>query len=429
MSNLEKKAYDTLSFDQKEVYDLVENSKQNVFVSGQGGHGKSYLAKSLQDNKTIVMAPTGVAALNCGGITLHRALGLPVGGVPTMADFEKVPKKAIDLFGVNSPIKKIQIDELGMVRADYLHLVDMRLRKVRNNNVPFGGLQVTGFGDFFQIEPIMDELSKKHYDKKLYKSHFCFDSPSWNFKEKELTTPHRHANPEHVKLLRSIRCQDENFKDAFSDLLKISQLYEPTSSATVLCSYNNDAEYRNEVAYNRLKTQEKVYFAKESGEKFKDNETSVPKMVKLKKGARVIICANDKDESYVNGSQGYVEEMLPQSVLVRLDNGEIVSVEPFKWEKTDMIREPIGGLTRVVIGTFEQIPLKLGYAISIHKSQGLTFEDLAIDTGRGAFAHGQFYVSISRIKDLEKLQFMSKNINLSNVIVRQRVKEWYSGVN
>ena len=420
--------YETLSEDQKEVYRNVKENKINTFVSGQGGHGKSYLAKAMQDKRTVVAAPTGIAAINCGGVTIHSAFGLPIGGV-TPNDFSIVPKQMSLLFGKGSQVNQIQFDEMGMIRADYLHLIDMRLRKLKDNNIPFGGIQVTGFGDFFQIEPILDASSKEYWDKKTYKSHFCFDSPSWDFKEYELTTPHRHANHDHVNILRSIRCKDENFKDAFAELKRISQEYDPSSEATVLCNYNNDADTINLKKYSQLKGLERSYFGKVEGAPLKPTEMLVPQLIKLKVGARVIICANDMDKEYVNGDQGIVVEMDSACVYVRLDSGRTVAVKPFDWEKNEIVNEPISGLTRKTVSSYRQIPIKLGYAISVHKSQGLTFENLAIDAGKGSFAHGQFYVSISRIKNLEKLQFINKKLlSEKNVIVRQAVIDWYKGV-
>lgn len=430
-SNKEEEILRTLSVDQKEAYEFSKSGK-NVLITGSGGFGKSYLARQMQDDRTVVAAPTGVAALNAKGVTLHKMFGLPI-GLPTMRDFEKVPSKVYDMFGTNSPVNKVQIDEVGMVRSDTLHLIDKRLQKARGNKAPFGGIQIIGLGDFFQIEPILGFSEKNHFDFNTYKSVFAFDSPSWNLKEFTLTTPHRHANAKHVELLTSIRFKDENCEESLREIIKMAKPFDINEQVTMLCGFNKDAEDYNDRFYRVVKSPEKIYIAKNSGEeKYKPNEMPVADILRLKVGVKVIIKANSPDGSYVNGSVGVVKEMDDEFVVVTITEegrSRDVFVEVNKWEKYDYAKT-LNGLEKIVVGEFHQIPIKLGYAITIHASQGMTLEELCINMGRGAFSHGQLFVALSRIKNLENLRFSNpKAISVNDIIVRKEVLNWYNKLN
>jgi len=427
LSTREEDIVKTLSPDQKAIWDYRKTGK-NFAIMAPAGTGKSYLSRAMQDNSTIVVAPTGVAALNANGITAHKAFGLPI-GLPTMEDFEKLPRKMIDLFGKNSPVKAIQCDELGMIRSDMLHLIDLRLQKARGNKAPFGGIQMIGIGDFYQIEPILNNSEKKHFDFNTYKSVFAFDSPSWNFNEFTLTTAHRHANPKHVELLASIRTKDENCEAALRDIIKIAKPFNVNEQVTMLCNFNADADYYNNIFYNKIDVSEKIYRAKNYGEeKYKDNEMPVAESLRLKVGTKVIIKANDISGTYVNGSTGVVKELADDHVIVTIKEG-LESRDVFvcvnKWEKYDFVKS-LNGLQKIVVGTFEQIPIKLGYGISVHSCQGMTLEEVCINTGRGSFSHGQFFVALSRVKNLENLSFSNSSaISINDIIVRQNVIDHY----
>jgi ATP-dependent DNA helicase PIF1 len=400
---------------QQAAYDAVLRG-ENVFITGSGGNGKSYLTRALTDDHTVVCAPTGVAALNVEGTTCHKLFGLPIGLVEAK-DWHIIPKSMSTLFK-DDLIKRIIISEVGMVRADILTLIDKRLQKVKKNDKPFGGIQMIVEGDFFQLEPIVSASEYKDY-YSTYTSNFCFVSSSWNFKVYELTEPQRHANPEQYAILNKLRVGKTKVID---EIMELAEDYDDVEDTIHLCSYKKDADSINSLWYAKIKAPETQYNAFIEGN-FKSGDAPVGEVVKIKEGAKVLVCANDIWGEYVNGDRGVVKRVFPNSVLVELVDGREVQIQRFTWTAYEYVEED-GKLVKEVVGRYNQIPLLLGWAVSIHKAQGLTLDRAAIDIGKGCFAHGQLYVAISRVRDLTKLSFVSP-ISKSDVIVKKEVKEFY----
>jgi len=399
---------------QQAAYEAVLRG-ENVFITGSGGNGKSYLTRALTDESTVVCAPTGIAALNVEGVTCHKMFGLPIGLVEAK-DWHIIPRY-MQIFK-DDLIKRIIISEIGMVRADVLTLIDKRLQKVKNNTKPFGGIQMVVEGDFFQLEPIVSSAESQQYYAE-YSSNFCFVSPAWNFKVYELNEPQRHANPEHYLLLNELRVGKTK---AIDKIIALAEDYDDVEDTIHLCSYKKDADAINSMWYAKIKAPETQYRAYMEGN-FKPNDAPVAEIVKMKEGSKVLVCANDIFGQYVNGDRGIVTRVFPNSVLVQLVNGNEVQIQKFTWTAYDYVKVD-GKLTKEIVGKYTQMPLLLGWAVSVHKAQGLTLDKAAIDVGRGCFAAGQLYVAISRVRDLTNLSFVSP-ISASDLIVKKEVKEFY----
>lgn len=403
---------------QQEALEVIKSGK-SVFIFGAGGVGKSYIIKQILDDDTVLCSPTGIAALNIGGITCHSAFGLPR-EYPLLSDWGKVSKGFRDMFSKDSNIKRIIIDEAGMLRAEQLDIIDHRLKLVRKNKQPFGGLQVVLVGDFFQLEPIVTKHDKPLLEKD-YKSPFCFHSRAWNFETIELTEVVRQSDALQVELLSAIRKGTDHAAEALATIQANAQPYVNDSSTLHLCCYNQDADTINHHWYSRIVSPEKTYLAQG-----KDNGCGVSEILKLKVGTKVIICANDGENGYINGERGVVERLLSNTVEVRKDDGQLVSVVPFTWEKYKL--QKVDGRYKYVIDSiYTQFPLKMGWAISTHKAQGMTLDKAAIDVGRGCFSNGQLYVAISRLKDLNNISFVT-HVGKENIKVSEHVKEFYNSI-
>lgn len=403
---------------------------ENVFLTGSGGVGKSWVISQIVDDSTILTAPSGIAALNIGGITCHRAFGLPLGLV-TEKDYYSTPRSMQNLFSGNA-VKRIVFDEVGMIRTDYFVLISRRLQKIRGNDKPFGGIQVVFVGDFYQLEPILANHEMEFFD---YKSKFCFSSALWDFPTIELTEVKRQSNKRQVLMLNSIRKKDKHYKKALKYIQEECKPYIPDENTLHLCCYNKDANRINQNYYSQIDGIEREF--KAIFPPMWGSERPVDEVLKLKVGTKVIICQNAADGSYVNGERGTVVgfETMPdgfsEAILVERDDGSIAHVVRGAWEKYSYNKQrPIGNpdakeqLVKNVDATYQQYPIKLGWAVSIHKSQGMTLDDVAIDVGAGCFSHGQAYVALSRIKDLRNLSFV-KPMLPEDIIVNEEVKKFY----
>lgn len=379
---------------------------KNILLTAKGGAGKSFVINNVKDDNFILAAPTGIAALNIGGCTLHSLFGLPF-GVPEEKDWMSINKTCKSVFSKNDVV--LVIDEAGMINAQTLDLIDAKLKIARMNNKPFGGIQVILVGDFLQLEPILKGgIESKEYYKE-YDTPFCFGAKSFKgFEIHYLTEAMRQSDKRQVMMLDSIRMADKHCEKALDYLIKEGEDYRNSEDTLHLACYNADADMLNQYWYNKIKDEQEVVYEAQTKGNIKDKDKPVPDKLKLKVGTKVIIKANDPNlisRSYVNGQRGTVMTLNVDSVGVRLDSGGFVTVEAFTWEKYKYSRG-IKGLSKSPDGTFTQIPLRLGYSVSIHSSQGMTLEGAAIDIGRGCFSNGQLYVALSRVKDTKKLAFV-----------------------
>ena len=404
---------------QEEAIKLIE-SGVNVFLSGPGGCGKSWVIKKVTNKGTLLTAPTGAASINIGGITTHKAFALPI-GIPTTEDYLKIPSKVKKILS-SKHLKRIVIDEISLTSAMTLDMINHRLQQARGNKLLFGGVQMLVVGDFHQISPVINYKDSQLYYKQ-YDSPFAFSAKCWDFKTVQLDKNYRQGNETHVRVLSSFRKKDKWTERAIEWLGETCEPYDENKDVLTLCVYKADAERINNIHYARLANKEKQYKGITNNKKW-PCEIMVPEVVKLKEGAKVSIRANCPEGNYVNGSRGEVLRMLPKSVIVKLDNGEEVEVVNFTWEsyKYDSTAK---GLSKTVEFVYEQIPLQLGWACTVHSAQGLTLDQYAMDLGKGAFGPGITYVGLSRARDLSKISFATP-ITMRDIIVDERVLNFYN---
>lgn len=401
------------------AYRFVTETSENIFLTGKAGTGKTTFLKYLKEHcakNIIVAAPTGVAAINARGVTLHSLFQLPFHPfLPISASKDELlarlrfNKQRLQLL---RKIELLVIDEISMVRADTMDAIDAILRAVRRNyNTPFGGVQLLCIGDLFQLPPVAknDEWILLN---EYYVSPFFFDSLA--IKEQmplmiELTKIYRQKEDSFVRLLNKVRnnaMQTEDFED-------LHQRYNPAfrpgpdEKYITLTSHNNQADQINFRELNKLLTPSFTYKAKIKGE-FPEHMYPAEEELKLKEGAQVMFLKNDViNKKYFNGKIGIVKRLEEELIIVESD-GEEITVGKETWDNTRYtLNRGDGKLEQEVLGAFEQFALRLAWAITIHKSQGLTFQKVMIDAG-AAFSSGQVYVALSRCTSLEGIVLLSK---------------------
>ena len=409
---------------QQIAYDAIM-SNQNVCITGSGGVGKSYIIQQIREqieDETLFVAPTGIAAVNIGGATIHKTFGLNTGiqfSTPSIND------KIKDVLA-NEKLKRLVIDEISMVRADTFSVIDKILKSVRKNKAPFGGLQVVVIGDFYQLPPILTSKEKVPFSTK-YDSIFCFATPAWknaNFTVVDLKESMRQSDKDFIDMLNNIRVGS---KDATKALEKINHIglsqTNIDESWIMLTATNAVANDYNSEMYDALDDSEEiVFYAQRENSNVKINP--VDDVIRLKKGAHIIIKANDINGLYVNGDRGTVDEVTKDGVFVTLLDGRKVFVTSYTWEEKEYVSDS-EGFRLITIGTFKQIPIKYGWAITIHSSQGLTLDGAILNTGRGCFTDGQLYVALSRIKSLEKFCLIQP-IRNTELMTSKEVQKFYA---
>lgn len=409
------------------TFDLMENSKRHLFITGKAGTGKSTLLQYFKEKtkkKIVVVAPTGIAAINIGGSTIHSFFRFPPRLV-TRNDVRVIANKR-ELF---SSLDAVIIDEVSMVRADIMDAIDYSLRINRNRpNEPFGGVQMILIGDLYQLEPVV-ESELNDYFVDTFKSHFFFGAhvlSQLDLIQVELQKVFRQTDPEFIGLLNKVH----NNKVSQLDLRYLNKLHNPTATfskddlAITLTSTNALASEINQSRLDSLPSRDFYFDAFVSGE-FDEKSFPTDKRLRLKQGAQIMMVKNDPNKQWVNGSLGVIQKLSQDSIKVSF-GAYSCSVEPMTWEKIDYDYNPADRkIEPVVIGSFRQYPIKLAWAITVHKSQGKTFDKVIIDLGNGAFAHGQAYVALSRCRSFQGI-LLRTPIKLSDIILDERVVDFLS---
>ena len=411
-----------LSPEQAAVFAAIETTQENIFVTGRAGTGKSTLLNHLSWNtskQVVICAPTGVAALNVGGQTIHSLFRLPIGVIA-----EQEIEQSAELRKLLNTIDTLVIDEVSMVNADLLDGIDRSLRQARGRkNEAFGGVQVVLFGDPYQLAPVPGDNDERAYFADHYRSIWFFDAKVWNetdLKIYELTTIHRQHEGEFKYMLNAVRHGMVTAEIA-GRLNSTGARPAPTDGAITLATTNATVNRINATELARLPGRVLTAKAEVSGE-FGGRAYPADEKLELKLGAQVMFLRNDSDQRWVNGSVGTVSK-IQDTVFVEVD-GEQHEVQPTVWEKHKYSYSPLTKqLRKDIVGEFTQFPLRLAWAVTIHKSQGKTYDRAIVDLGQRSFAPGQTYVALSRISALEGL-FLTRPLRPSDIIVDENVKRF-----
>ncbi|MET2011110.1 AAA family ATPase [Microbacterium chocolatum] len=439
-----------LSAEQEALFRLIEDTREHVFVTGRAGTGKSTLLQHLAWNTSkqiAICAPTGVAALNVEGQTIHSLFRLPIGLIAGSPIDQTDPTRRI----LNA-IDTLVIDEISMVNADLMDAIDRSLRQARGRRAePFGGVQIVMFGDPYQLAPVPPRGDEMRYVRDHYRSFWFFDARVWVGERaadgildigshgaalhvRELVDIHRQSDPAFKAMLNAVR-----YGRVTAD---IAQILNDTGARTppdpadgehpiiTLATRNDIVNQINRRHLTELVGREQTATADISGD-FGRGDAAYPADVelKLKVGAQVMFLRNDtqgfggEPPRWVNGTIGTVTRIAGESVRVEVE-GEEFDVEPAVWERFRYAYDPGSkSLTRDIVAEFTQFPLRLAWAVTIHKSQGKTYERAVIDLGSGAFAPGQTYVALSRLTSLDGL-YLSRPLRPSDIRVDPDVARW-----
>jgi len=418
----------TLSPEQAAVFAAIETTRENLFVTGRAGTGKSTLLNHLAHNTSkqiVICAPTGVAALNVGGQTIHSLFRLPIG---VIADHEL--EQNDQLRKLLNTIETLVIDEVSMVNADLLDAIDRSLRQARQRKKePFGGVQVVLFGDPYQLAPVPGDPDERAYFEDRYRSIWFFDALVWQETDLtiyELTSIHRQHEDEFKYMLNAVRHNGVTAEIA-ARLNAVGARPAPHDGTITLATTNSTVTRINATALARLPGRVLTAKAEISGE-FGGRAYPADESLELKVGAQVMFLRNDTQEGgtqrWVNGSVGTVTK-ISETVWVEVD-GRDYEVKPAVWEKFKYSYSArTKALRKDVVAEFTQFPLRLAWAVTIHKSQGKTYDSAIVDLGPRSFAPGQTYVALSRISSLEGL-YLTRPLRPSDIIVDDNVVRFMS---
>jgi hypothetical protein len=417
-----------LSPEQAAVYARIETTLDHIFVTGRAGTGKSTLLEHLSahsSKRIVICAPTGVAALNVGGQTIHSLFRLPTGVIADHPIEQGEPLRK--LLGA---IDTLVVDEVSMVNADLLDAMDRALRQARQRpHEPFGGVQLVLFGDPFQLAPVPGDPDEQAYFADRYRSSWFFDARVWDETDLrifELQTIHRQHELEFKRLLTAVRHGAVTAEMA-KVLNDTGARPAPTEGAITLATTNATVNRINATALARLPGRALSAVADIEGE-FSGRAYPADERLELKVGAQVMFLRNDSgaEGRWVNGTIGEVAKIGEGTVTVDVA-GDRHEVRPATWERYRYRYSPATKtLQKDVVAEFTQFPLRLAWAVTIHKSQGKTYDSAIVDLGSRSFAPGQTYVALSRITALEGL-YLTRPLRPSDIIVDERVREFMAG--
>jgi len=413
-----------------EAIDLIENSGEKpVFITGSAGTGKSTLLKLYRDScpdRLVCLAPTGVAALNIGGQTIHSFFAFPP---------QLIREGEFKIWKNKRLIKKLEvliIDEISMVRADLLDGIDHYLRTVRKKDRPFGGVKMVFFGDLFQLPPVVRGNFEANYFREEYDTPYFFSSRAIResgLQVYELSEVFRQRDRELVALLNRIRTHTFDREDLEVINQRVDENFALPEYCITLAGRNDVVSRINRRKLDELEGDPVQFPAKVKG-KFPANSFPADQVLSLKPGAQVIFLRNDPELRFVNGTLGTVREIGKDYILVDAvsEEGELnaIELEPFKWDlkeyKFDVDKNAVKTKS---IGEFIQYPLKLAWALTIHKSQGKSFENVYIDLSRGgAFESGQTYVALSRCRTRNGI-ILKQPLSAGDIKIDPRITEFF----
>lgn len=422
----------TLSHEFSAILDQLEYTTDHLFITGKAGTGKSTLLQVFRNTtkkRVVVLAPTGIAALNVRGQTIHSFFGFP----PRLINKSEIERRKFNKIYKN--IDMIIIDEISMVRADIVDNIDQFLRVNRSIHAPFGGVQMVFFGDLFQLPPVVSSVVERQYFSSTYTTPYFFSAQIMSeihLNMIELVHVYRQEERNFIQLLDSIRTNSLDYEDFMYLNERHIATPEDDDYYITLCSRNDIANRINENELKAITHPIFEYVASVAGE-FNPQLFPTEFRLGLKVGAQVMFVKNDLQKQFVNGTIGIVAELSTDTIKVKIqdevNDEKMIEVDKQEWEilKYEPDLQTPGNIITKVVGTFKQYPLKLAWAITIHKSQGKTFDRVIIDMGDGAFESGQTYVALSRCRTLEGI-VLKRQLRSRDIIVDSRVAEYYEQI-
>ncbi len=412
-----------LSDAQMSAFNCIEHTNSNLLILGPAGTGKStfvnYL-KSASKKRIICACPTAVSALNVGGQTIHSLFQIQPRDfiMPELLKLKAKPRNILNATDV------LIIDEISMVAPDLLDAIDILARSARHNNAPFGGIQVVAIGDLFQLPPVITRDAMEYYRAAYeHDNAYFFDSNVYrraDFLRYSFDLIYRQSDVALLENLRRLRDNDLTALEFFNNC-KIDDGVR-RENAVIITPFRAVAERINASRLAQINAPEITYTGELNGN-FSERDVPAPMNLTLKVGALVVFVKNG--DKWHNGSMGIVRNMSAREITVELLNHthDVVSVRPETWQKIEYSRDENDRIQENEVGSFKQFPLNLGYAMTIHKAQGKTLDAVIVDISRGAFAHGQTYVALSRTRSASDMHIATP-LRARDVIFDNRVLEF-----